>query len=70
MLRDRLASARLGRRLQTGEARFPLARWFYGPDQLERAKHRMRYGFASRFQKWLLNFVGGKASPPPRNYAS
>jgi hypothetical protein len=48
----------------------PWARWFYGPDQLGRAKHRMRYGFASRFQKWLLNFVGGKPSPPPRNYAS
>ena len=48
----------------------PWARWFYGPDKLERAKQRMRYGFAARFQTWLVDLVGGKPSPPPQDYAS
>jgi hypothetical protein len=48
----------------------PWARWFYGPDKLERAKRRIRYGFAARFQNRLLDIVGGKPSPPPQDYVS
>jgi hypothetical protein len=45
----------------------PWAHWFYGPDKLERAKQRMRDGFATRFQKRLLDLVGGMPSPTPQD---
>jgi hypothetical protein len=48
----------------------PWAHWFYGPDKVERAKQRMRDGFAARFQRWLVDLVGGKPSPTPQDHAS
>lgn len=42
----------------------PWARWFYGPEKLGRAEERVRDGFAARFQRRLLDLVGGKPSPP------
>jgi hypothetical protein len=37
----------------------PWARWFYGDDKLDRAKHRALEGFAARFQRNLVHLVGG-----------
>jgi hypothetical protein len=48
----------------------PWARWFYAPDKLKRAEQRMRGGFATRFQKRLVDLVGGKPSPTPQDHAS
>jgi len=40
----------------------PWARWFYGPEKLGRAQDRARDGYAARFQRWLVDLVGGKPS--------
>jgi lysyl-tRNA synthetase class 2 len=40
----------------------PWAHRFYGPEKLERARHRMRHGIAARFQQRLVDLVGGDTS--------
>jgi hypothetical protein len=42
----------------------PWARWFYGPKELARAQVRAQDGYAARFQRWLVDVVGGEASTP------
>jgi hypothetical protein len=42
----------------------PWARWFYGPEKLARAQARARDGYAGRFQRWLVDVVGGEPSTP------
>jgi hypothetical protein len=48
--------------LRLAKPHSPWARWFYGPDKLERAEQRERDGFAAHFQQRLLDLVGGKPS--------
>jgi hypothetical protein len=43
---------------------FPWARWFYGPAKLARARARAQDGYAARFQRRLLDIVGGVPSAP------
>jgi hypothetical protein len=50
------------RHLPEGESRSP--RWFYGPKELARAQARAEDGYAARFQRWLVDVVGGEASTP------
>jgi hypothetical protein len=45
----------------------PWAHRFYRQDKLERAQQRGRHGFAARFQRGLLDLVGGKPSPSPQD---
>ena len=40
------------------------ARRFYPPEKLVRAQARARDGYAARFQRWLVDVVGGEASTP------
>ena len=42
----------------------PWARWFYGPKELARAQDRAQDGYAARFQRWLVDVVGGEPSTP------
>jgi hypothetical protein len=42
----------------------PWARWFYDSAKLERAAARAEDGRAARFQRWLVDFVGGQPSAP------
>ena len=42
----------------------PWARWFYSPAKLARADARARDGRAARFQRWLVDVVGGEPSAP------
>jgi len=42
----------------------PWARWFYGPAKLARAQARAQNGHAARFQRWLVDLVGGEPSAP------
>jgi hypothetical protein len=42
----------------------PWARRFYGPEKLARAQARACDGYAVRFQRWLVDVVGGKPSTP------
>jgi hypothetical protein len=48
----------------------PWAHRLYTGDKLERAQQRERHGFAARFQRWLVDLVGGKPSPTPQDYTS
>jgi hypothetical protein len=41
----------------------PWARWFYDPEKLARSKSRLRYGFAARFQRRIVDLVGGERAP-------
>jgi hypothetical protein len=42
----------------------PWARRFYSPEKLARAEVRARDGYAARFQRWLVDLVGGEPSRP------
>jgi len=42
--------------------RSPWARWFYTSKKLARAQTRARDGYAARFQRWLVDVVGGEPS--------
>jgi hypothetical protein len=42
----------------------PWARWFYPPSKLARAQARARDGYAARFQRRLVDAVGGEPSAP------
>jgi lysyl-tRNA synthetase class 2 len=42
----------------------PWARWFYDRDKLARSEHRLQDGRAARFQRRLLDLVGGQPSAP------
>jgi hypothetical protein len=42
----------------------PWARWFYDPAKLARARARAQDGFAARFQRRLVDVVGGEPSAP------
>jgi len=44
--------------------RSPWARWFYKPDKVARAQARAQDGYAARFQRWLVDAVGGAPSTP------
>ena len=45
----------------------PWAHWFYDGEKLDRARLRMRYGFAARFQQRLVDLLGGKPSATPQD---
>ena len=42
--------------------RSPWARWFYSPEKVARAQARARDGYAARFERWLVDMVGGEPS--------
>jgi hypothetical protein len=41
----------------------PWARWFYDSEQLARARNRLQDGFAARFQRRIVDLVGGQPTP-------
>lgn len=42
----------------------PWARWFYRPAKLARAQARAEHGYAARFQRRLVDVVGGERAAP------
>jgi hypothetical protein len=57
--------------IRLAKPKAPWARWFYGQDKLGRAEERVQDGFAARFQRRLVDLVGGKPSPPtPQRHVS